>query len=179
MIKRKEYNESVLKRCIELLQSRDFNEGYEGVVLSVYLIEQAFKAELKRVNLLLYFDKKNISDEMEVRVAMGKLSKEEWKRLKTSTAKRCVAQMCEYKKELSQHKANLEELFEIRNLIVHSTDGFSFNENSIAETAVSALRACRKYVIKHSGITPNEFNPLTSNEFEKLEEKNGKRESMI
>lgn len=124
-MKRKEYNESALQRCIELLQSRDANEVYEGVVLSAYLIEQAFKAELKKVNLLLYFDKKNISDEMEVRVAMGKLSKEEWKRLKTSTAKRCIAQMCEYKKELSQYKANLEELFEIRNLIVHSTDDFS------------------------------------------------------
>lgn len=149
MIKRKEHNESVLKRCIELLQSSDSNEVYEGVVLAAYLIEQAFKAGLKRVNLLLYFDKiyfdkKNISDEMEIRVAMGKLSKGEWKRLKTSTAKRCITQMCEYKKELGQYKANLEELFEIRNFIVHSIDDFYLNENSITETVVSALYACRK-----------------------------------
>lgn len=175
MIKRKEHNESVLKRCIELLQSSDSNEVYEGVVLSAYLIEQVFKAELKRVNLLLYFDKKNISDEMEIRVAMGKLSKEEWKRLKTSTAKRCITQMCEYKKELGQYKANLEELFEIRNFIVHSIDDFYLNENSIAETAVSALYACRKYIIKHSGISPDEFNPLTSKEISKLEEKKRKK----
>lgn len=170
-MKRREYNESVLERCTELLQSRDSNEVYEGVVLSAYLIEQSFKAELKKVNLLLYFDKKNISDEMEVRVAMGKLSKEELGRLKTSTAKRCIAQMCEYKSELWPYKANFEELFEVRNLIVHSTDDLSLDENSVAETAVSALRACRKYVVKHSGITSDEFNPLTSKEFEELQEK--------
>lgn len=174
-MKRKEYNENILIRCTDLLQSRDQNEIYEGVVLSAYLIEQAFKSELKKVNPLLYFDKKNVSDEMEVRIAMGKLSIEELNRIKTSTAKRCIAQMCEYKSELAAHKANIEELFEIRNLIVHSTEDLSLDENSLAETAVSALRACRKYVIKYSNISSGEFNPLTSNEFEKLEKKKWKK----
>lgn len=108
---------------------------------------------------------------MEVRVALGKLSKEELGRLKTSNAKRCIAQMCEYKNELAPHKANFEELFEIRNSVLHSTDDFSVDENSVAETAVSALRASRKYVIKHSGVSVGEFNPLTSAEFEKLQER--------
>lgn len=170
-MKRKEYNESILERCTGLLQSRDPSEIFEGVILSAYLIEQAFKNELKRVNPLLYFDKKNISDEMEVRVVMGKLSKEEMKRLKTSNAKRCIAQMCEYRSELGVYKANLEELFEIRNFILHSADDFSVDRNLMAETAVSAIRACRKYVIRHSGISANEFSPLTSAEFEKLQER--------
>lgn len=170
-MKRKEYNKSILERCIELLQSRSPNEIYEGAVLSAYLIEQSFKSELKKVNPLLYFDKRSISDEAEVRVAIGKLSREELNRLKTSTGKRCIAQMCEYKNELEACRANLEELFETRNFIVHSTDDLPLNTNSIAETAVSALRACRKYVIKHSGVSSDEFNPLTSNEFEKLQEK--------
>jgi rubrerythrin len=174
-MKRKEYNESILERCTELLQSCCPNNIYEGLVLSAYLIEQSFKSELKKVNPLLYFDKKCISDEMEVRVALGKLSKEELNRLKTSTAKRCVAQMCEYKNELAAHKANLEELFKIRNSIIHSTDDLSLNEDSIAETAVSALRACRKYVIKYSGISADKFNPLTSSEFEKMQEKKRKK----
>lgn len=170
-MKRKEYNKSVLERCAELLQSCDSHEIFEGVVLSAYLIEQSFKSELKTVNLLLYFDKKNISDEMEVRVATGKLSKEELGRLKTSTAKRCIAQMCEYKSELEPYKANLEELFDIRNSILHSTDDFFIDDNFVAEAAVSALRACRKYVARYSGISANEFNPLTSAEFETLQEK--------
>lgn len=169
-MKRREYNENILGRCTELLQSRDPSEVFEGIVLSAYLIEQAFKNELKKINPLLYFDKKNISDEVEVRVALGKLSKEELGRLKTSSAKRCIAQMCEYKNELSPHKANFEELFEVRNSILHSTDDLSFDENSVAETAVSALRASRKYVIKHAGVYADEFDPLTSKEFEKLQE---------
>lgn len=175
-MKRKEYNKSILERCTELLQSHDLSEVFEGVTLSAYLIEQAFKSELKKVNLFFYFDKKSISDEMEVRVAMGKLSKEELGRLKTSSAKRCIAQICEYRSELTSHRTNLEELFEIRNSILHSTGDFSIDENSVAETAVSALRACRKYIVRYSGISANEFNPLTSTEFEKLqEEKHDKR----
>lgn len=170
-MKRKEYNESILERCTELLQSRDSSEVFEGVILSAYLIEQAFKGELKKINPLLYFDKKSISDEMEIRIAMGKLSREDSGRLKTSNAKRCIAQMCEYRSELAPHRANLEELFEIRNSILHSTDDFSIDENSVAEAAVSALRACRKYVVRYSGISSDEFNPLTSTEFEKLQEK--------
>ncbi len=67
------------------------------------------------------------------------------------------------------HKANLEELFDIRNFILHSIDDMPFDENSIAETAVSALRTCREYVIRHSGISVDEFNPLTSIEFERLQ----------
>jgi len=170
-MKRKEYNESILKRCIVLLRSRNPSEIYEGAVLSAYLIEQSFKSELKKLNPLLYIDKKNISDEMEVRVVIGKLAKEELNRLKTTTAKRCIAQMCEYKNELVACRANLEELFEMRNLIVHSTDDLPLDANAVAETAVSALRACRKYVIKYSGLFFDKFNPLTSNEFEKLQEK--------
>lgn len=38
-MKRKEYNENVLEKCTELLQSRDANEVFEGLILSAYLIE--------------------------------------------------------------------------------------------------------------------------------------------
>jgi len=170
-MKRKQYNEDILERCTELLQSRNPSEIFEGAVLSAYLIEQAFKSELKKVNPLLYFDKRNISDETEIRIVMGRLQKEDLGRLKTSNAKRFVVQMCEYKSEIALHKANLEELFEIRNSVLHSIDDLLIDENSVAETAVSALRACRKYIIRHSGISAGEFNPLTSAEFEKLQER--------
>ena len=75
-MKRKEFNESILDRCTEFLQSRDSGEVYEGVILATYLIEQSFKSELKKINPLLYFDRKSISDEMEVCIALKKLSKD-------------------------------------------------------------------------------------------------------
>lgn len=170
-MKRKEYNESVLDRCTELLQSRDSSEVYEGAVLSAYLIEQSFKSELKKINPLLYFDRRNISQEVEVRIALKKLSKEDTNRLKTNPAKQCISQMCEHKSELLLHRANLEELFDIRNFILHSVDDLPFADEAVAETAVSALRICRKYVIRYSGITSDEFDPLTSRKFEALQEK--------
>ncbi len=169
-MKRKEYNESILQRCIKFLQSRDSSEVYEGVVLAAYLIEQSFRSELKMVNPLLCIDHRNIPDEMEVRIALNQISQAERERLKTNNAKRCIAQMCEYRIELQSHKANLEELFEIRNSILHSTDDLLIDDNAVAETAVSALRVCREYVLRHSGITSNQFNPLTSQEFERLQE---------
>lgn len=170
-MERKEYNRDILERCTEFLQSQDESEVYEGVVLAAYLIEQSFKLELRKLNPLLLFDRKNISDELEIRIAAKGLSKEDVARLKTNNAKRCVGQMCEYKKELQSDRANLEELFEIRNNILHSTDDFLRNHNSAAETAVSALRICRKFIIKHLDIGSDEFNPLTSREFETLQEK--------
>ena len=171
MIKRKEYNKNILERCTELLRSHDSSEIYEGVVLSAYLIEQAFKSELRKINTLLYFDRKNITDGTAISAATGKLSKEELMRLKTITANQCVTQMCKCKEELQNYKAKFEELFKIRNFILHSTDDLSLclDKNSASETSVSALRACRKYVVKYSGMVSDEFNPLTSSEFEKLE----------
>ena len=174
-MKRKEYNKNVLERCMRLLQSHDSNEIYEGVVLSTYLIEQAFKAELRKVNPLLYFDQKNISDKRIIGIALNKITKEEIRRLRTTTAKKCVTQMCEYRKEFEPHRANIEELFEIRNYVLHSIDDLFTSDNLAAETAVSALRACRKYVIKHSGISSTDFNPLTSREFEELQEEKRNR----
>lgn len=170
-MKRKEYNKSILNRCTELLQSHDSYEICEGVVLSAYLIEQSFKSELKKINPLLYFDRRNISCEIEAQIALKKLSEEDVNRLKTSSAKRCILQMCEYKNELQSHKANLEELFDIRNFIIHSIEDLPFTDEAVAETAVSALRICKKYVIRYSGIISGEFNPLTSREFETLQGK--------
>jgi hypothetical protein len=174
-MKRKEFNNCILVRCIELLRSRLPSENYEGAILSAYLIEQSFKSELKKVNPLLVFDRRNISDDKEMCIALGNLSKEELSRLKTSTPKRCIAQMCEYKTKIAACRANLEELFDMRNLIVHSTDELPLDANSIAETAVSALRACARYIIKHSGINVDKFNPLTSKEFEQLQERKLKK----
>ena len=171
-MKRKDYNKNIVERCTTLLKSRDSSEIFEGVVLAAYLLEQVFKTELKILNPLLYFDDKSISDVMQIKIAMKKLSQEEeLKRLKTNNAKQCIVQICEYRNELNSYKANFEELFEIRNSILHSIDDFSVNENSAAETAVSALRACSKYIAQYSGISAREFNPLTSKEFEKLQEK--------
>lgn len=170
-MKRIEYNENILDRCTELLRSHDASKVYQGVILSAYLIEQAFKSELRRINPLLYFSRKNITDEIEALIAMKRLSEEEIARLKTSTARRSIVQICKCKNDLRPHKANFEELFEIRNFLLHSTDDLSFDENSVSETAVSALRACREYVVKYSGISSGEFDPLTSVEFEKLQEK--------
>jgi hypothetical protein len=90
---------------------------------------------------------------------------------RSNNAKRCIALMCEYRKELAPHKANLEELFWIRNNILHSTDDLVPDKSSAAETAVSALRVCRKYVISHSGVPSHAFDPLTSREFQKLQKK--------
>ena len=169
-MKRKEYNESILQRCTKFLQSRDSSEVYEGVVLAAYLIEQSFRSELKGVNPLLCIDRGSISDEMEMHIALNQIPQADRGRLKTSNAKRCIAQMCAYRIELQSHKANLEELFEIRNSILHSTDDLLIDDNAAAETAVSALGACREYVLRYSGITSNQFNPLTSQGFERLQE---------
>lgn len=168
IVKRKDYNRTVIKKCVELLKSHDFNDVCDGAVMSAYLIEQVFKLELKKINPLLYFDRKSISDDMEIRIALGNLSEEECGYFKTISAKRCVMQMCECKKDLKMHKANFEELFNIRNFILHSVDNFIFERNKIAETSVSALRVCQKYIKKYSGISSSEFNPLTSDEFNEL-----------
>jgi len=169
-MERKEYNKSVLRRCIKLLKSRCLDEVYDGIVLAAYLIEQSFKSELRKINPLLYFDRRNISDKTELLLAMGKIPNKEVLRLKTCTATRCISQMCECNSALRQHRANIEELFVMRNFIIHSTDDFSFDKKFAAETAVSALRSCREYITKHVGITSKEFNPLTTDEFEKLQE---------
>lgn len=171
VIQRKEYNRSILGKCIELLQSPDSVEIFEGVILAAYLIEQSFKAELRKLSPFLYFDRRNIPDEKEIGITLKSLSKEEMQRMKTSDAKRCIAHMCEYKSELKEHRVNLEELFDLRNYILHSTDDLTGPAESVAETAVSALRACRKYVIKCSAITSEDFDPLTSKEFERLQER--------
>ena len=112
-----------------------------------------------------------------VPVLAGAGASEELLRLKTSTARRCVIQMCEYEPRLQLHKANLNELFEIRNHILHSVEDLLPNEQSAAETAVSALRICGGYVSKHSGISARDFNPLTSHEFEALQEKQRKNKT--
>lgn len=158
----------ITEKCIELLQSGDLYEVCEGVIMSAYLIEQSFKFELKRINPLLYFDRKNISEEMEIRIATQDLSQEERGCLKTISANRCIIQICGCKDDLRPHRANFEELFKLRNFIIHSIDDFIFDRNKMAETAVSALRVCRKYIKKYSGISSSKFDPLTSEEFSNL-----------
>ena len=177
-MKRSEYNKNILDKCVGLLRSRDTSEVYQGIILAAYLIEQAFKSELRRLNPLLYFDRKSITDEMEILISAKKLSEEETRKLKTAVAKRTIAQICEYREDLRSHRANLEDLFEKRNFILHSTDDLPFDENSIAETAVSALRACRKYLAKYADVISGGFNPLTSDEFEKLQERQRKKRLM-
>ncbi|MFH1182745.1 MAG: hypothetical protein V1690_00590 [Candidatus Moraniibacteriota bacterium] len=168
-MKRKEYNKIILGKCTRLLQSKDQNKIYEGVVLAAYLVEQSFKSKLRGMNLFLYFDQRNISDGQAMRIATNSLSKDDILRAKTIQASNCITRICKCKNKLQKCKANIEELFVIRNFILHSTDDFSYDENSFADTAVSALRACEKYITKNIGISSSEFNPLTSDEFEKLQ----------
>ena len=169
-------NENILKICIKALKSRRSNEVYDGIKLAAYLVEQAFKSELRKINPLLYFDRKNISDKTALLAAEKKMSSEELFRQKTCSATQCISAMTEYSPDLKSHAANIKELFVIRNFILHSTDDFSFEQNAHVETAVSALRACRKYITKNMGISSNEFNPLTTSEFEELQRKeHGKR----
>ncbi len=165
----------MLTRCSRYLQSNDPSEVYGGVVLAAYLIEQSFKCELREINPLLYVDRTSISEETEVRIALNKTSQAEREKLNTIKAKRCVAQMCIYKSELQSHRSLLEELFTIRNGILHSVEDLLIDPNSAAETAVSALRVCRTYVGRHAGVTATHVNPLTSKEFKQLEEDRRKK----
>jgi len=175
VIRRAEYNKDILEKCVDLLQSHNAHEKYEGVISAAYLIEQTFKSVLAKLNPLLCVDRNKVSEESEIKMILKKLSNEELKKVKTVDARKCVAYVCAYKKDLQQHKANFDELFDIRNYILHSTDDFFYDADLASETAVSALRACQKYIAKHLQIEPNDFNPLTSQEFNDLQEKERKQ----
>ena|SRR3989338_3094288 len=174
-MKRSAFNENMLTRCSRYLQSKDPSEVYEGVVLAAYLVEQSFKCELREISPLLYVDRTNIPEEMEMRIALNKTSPGERGSLNTIKAKRAVAQMCIYDSELKSHKSLLEELFTMRNGILHSVEDLLIDDNSVAQTAVSALRVCRTYVGRYAGVTATHVNPLTSKEFEQLEEDKRKK----
>ncbi len=163
-----EYNKSLLEKCLDLLRSRNQPDRYEGVTLAAYLIEQTFKFYLKELNPLLYFERKS-SEEPEIKIVTGILTDEEIKSFATVKAQRCIAYICIYKPDLAPYRHNLEELFEIRNYIIHSVDDFLYDSVSATETAVSALRFCRDYVASYLGISQHELNPLTSEDFERFQ----------
>jgi len=173
-MKRNEYNRDLLEHCIEFLRSKDPNRIYEGVVLSAYLIEQVFKLELRRINPLLYFDRNGVTTETEVDIVLGKLSDEKIKLLKTIKANKCIDLICEYKKDLKPHKTNFEELFNLRNYIVHSIDDIFSDSLKASAIAVSALNICKKY-FSDNFIDVSDI--LTSNEFDKLQNEKSKKYS--
>jgi len=167
-ISRTEYNKTLLEKCLTLLRSRDESDRYEGVTLAAYLIEQTFKFYLKGLNPLLYFEHRN-SEGLEIKAATHTLTDEEVKNFPTVKAQKCIAYICAYKPDLEAYRHNLEELFNVRNYIVHSIDDFLYDSESATETAVSALRFCRNYISEYLGIEESGLNPLTSEDFERFQ----------
>ena len=167
-LSRIEYNKSLLEKCLALLRSHDETDKYEGVVMASYLIEQTFKIYLKELSTMLYFERRN-SEESEIRIVTGALTDEDIKNFTTVRAQKCIVYMCAYKSDLAPYRHNLEELFDIRNYIVHSIDNFLHKPNAAVETAVSALRFCRDYIAQYLGIRKRDLNPLTSKDFERFQ----------
>lgn len=171
---REDFNKGILTECINLLKSHVYGDIFHGTILAAYLIENSFKSELKSINPLLLFDR-NLSTEQLTQIVKNKLTVEDMDKIKSVSASRCIEYLCLLKTDLLKHRQSIEELFRFRNVILHSTNRFVFDEDIVAETAVSALRYCKKYVIKHCQVSPNEFNPLTSAEFNKLQDSRYKK----
>jgi len=167
-MKRVAFNKNLLKQCLAKLKSTDHNDIYEGVFSAAYLIEQSFKIELSRLSPILCFEFNTLSDERAMRIVLNRLSNTDRTSLAMIGGRKCIARMCLYDSGLQAQKTVLDELFKMRNQIVHSIDDFSFDANSAAETAVAALRLCGKYVIKHLGDVATKLNPLTSKGFQLL-----------
>lgn len=173
---RKDFNAHIIRRCMDLLKSRSEVEVYEGIILAAYLIEQSFKTSIRKMNPLLYFETFNENAAVIAQLMRGDLPHEKLLSLKTINAKKIIQLMCELNSDLKPNQANFEELFAVRNIIIHATDDVPAPETS-AETAVSALNAARDYVVTCANITGSEFNPLTSTHFEILQK--ARRETRI
>lgn len=172
---RDSYNQRILEDCLEQLKSTIPDEQYAGVVSASYLLEQTFKFFIKKTNPLLCFDRRCLTESDEIKILQKRMTVSELTKLKTIPAKQCLAYILELKPKLQEHKANLEELFSIRNEIVHSTEDISFDSEIGADTAVNALKASESLITKYWGLDSEEFNPLTSKEFKELEEKGHKK----
>lgn len=172
-MKRNEYNQSILENCLDKLQSSDGSNTYEGVVLAAYLIEQALKTKIRKTNPLLYFDPKELdknSGKM-VSIALGTISHEKLYNIKTITATRCIELICECDEKLKEHKSTLEELFKIRNFIVHSIDDTeAMNSDSATVIALKSLRACKSHIDSLFGTTTASLF-ISSEEFKQLYDK--------
>lgn len=163
-----EYNKTLLNKSLDSLRSHDESERYEGVTIAAYIIEQTFKFYLRDLNPLLYFERRN-SENHEMRIATEALTEEDIKSFPTVKAQKCITYMCLYKLDLEPHRQNLEELFNVRNYIVHSIDDFLYDSDSATEAAVSALRFCRDYISEYLGINRENLNPLTTEDFERFQ----------
>jgi len=86
--------------------------------LLAYLLEQSFKSELRQINPLLYFDRKFISEETEIRIARNELSGDDARHIRTSGVRKVVGQCALLTSNYFHIKPNLDELFEMRNHIV-------------------------------------------------------------
>jgi cell division protein FtsB len=151
------------------LRTGHSNSVCRGAILAAYLIEQAFKSELRRLNPLLYFDKRTLPEEQALSIAAGTASTEAVSKLRTASARVVVMQVCLLRKDVAAYRAVLDELFRIRNCLLHSVDDLETDTTAIAETCVSALRGCRKYVSRIAKVKAGSVNPLTSAQFEALQ----------
>jgi hypothetical protein len=169
---RKEYNNNVLNKCLSLLKSRSEFDVYAGVILAAYIIEQSFKSELKMINPLLLYVGSRISGSDALKIATNSLPT--GKVIKTINASKCVEYICNAPSNLSSHKPNIKRLFQVRNMLLHSIDDIP--ETSIAEIAISALRACRDHINEYCNLDFAK-NPLSSKEFEQLQKQ--EREKIV
>jgi len=167
-MKRLIYNRNVLKECLENLKSTDILEVCDGAVQAAYLIEQALKSHLRKINPLLYYDRRNLKEEDEVGIVLGSLTEEQARKLKTAGGRQCILYICAAKNEFAEHKSNLIELFELRNEVLHSIEDFNKDLGTIAESATSALKACKNLISDFLEFDSEKINPLTSKEFSKL-----------
>lgn len=168
---RKRYSKAILGECIDLLKSYDEGERYKGVVFAAYLVEQSFKHFLREINPFLYFSRRDLNPELIIKIASQKrLSPTEMLIAKTITPTECINYICIFEDELKEHRLTFEELFNVRNHILHSIDDLFLESEKAAETAVSALKASKNYISNYLEIENQELNPLTSKEFNKLQE---------
>lgn len=162
------FNGHVVRRCIDLLKSKNDHEIYESVIHAAYLIEQSFKEELRQINPLLYFETSNLSPERLAQLAKGTIPMEELLKLKTISAQKLIQLMCEIHPDLKSKQEKFLELCHLRNIILHSTDSFPVIETA-AEAAASAIDAARTYIISCSDLAEEDVNPLSSREFDELQ----------
>lgn len=162
---RARFNRTLLEKCISNLRSSDIADRCEGAVWASYLIEQAIKTELRRMNPLLYYDRRGMNSETEVKIAQDSHSHEEERKLKTISARQGLVALSACKPDVEQGRAVFYELLEWRNFLLHSVNSLGDQDDSFAESAVSALKAFRGPISRLLGIRAHEIDPLTSREF--------------
>jgi hypothetical protein len=162
------------------LRSTDEYDRFNGAIFSAYLVEQAFKAHLKKINPLLSIDMRSHSIEQLYLYIDSQSSNKDSKKLKSIKAKDALSLVALNDRVINSAKANIQELFDIRNEILHSIEDINLDGELVSETSVSALKAANKYISKFLKVSKSKISPITSKSFEVLQEKlHAKRKKTI